>query len=315
MNSELVLLYASIGRDILDRQDRLGWGAKVLKQVSADLQQAFPEMKGLSVRNLNYMRALAKAWPEGSIVQQLAAQLPWFHTCTLLEKVKDENERLWYAQQAIANGWSRNVLRIHIDRDLFAAQGSAQTNFAVTLPAPQSDLAHELIKDPYKLDFLGLAGDAAEREIQRALAVHVREFLLELGQGFTFVGERYPIKVGNERFEMDLLFYHLDLRCFIVIELKGGKFKPADTGQLNFYLSAVDDLMQRPGDNPTLGLLLCRDKNSVVAEYALRGTSQPMGVSEFELTKSLPRSLKGKLPAIEDLEAEFEGKGDEAQGG
>jgi predicted nuclease of restriction endonuclease-like (RecB) superfamily len=306
VNRELVLLYCQIGREILHRQEEAGWGAKVLEQLSHDLRCAFPEMKGFSVRNLKYMRTLAREWPEGSIGQQLAAQLPWFHTCTLLEKVKDLDARLWYAHSAIEHGWSRNVLTIHIDRVLYAAKGAALTNFQTTLPAPQSDLAHEVLNDPYKLDFLGVGDDVAERELERGLVEHIREFLLELGQGFTFYGSQVPLEVDGEEFHIDLLFYHLKLRCFVVIELKVGKFKPEYAGKLNFYLSAVDDLLRHPDDSPSIGIVLCKDRNQVVVEYALRGLTQPIGVSKFELTKALPESLKGRLPTVEDLEAEME---------
>jgi predicted nuclease of restriction endonuclease-like (RecB) superfamily len=305
VNRELVLLYWSIGRDILERQDRLGWGAKVIDQLATDLRKEFPDVRGFSGRNLKYMRMLAREWPEGSIGQQLAAQLPWFHTCTLLEKVKDPEKRLWYARKTVANGWSRNTLVIHIERELFEAQGGARTNFATTLPAPQSDLARETLKDPYKLDFLGIAEDAEERVIELGLVRHIRDFLLELGQGFAFVGNQVPLRVGEEEFRIDLLFFHLKLRCYVVIELKAGKFRPEHMGKLNFYLSAVDDLLRHPGDQPSIGLVLCKDREDTVAEYALRGMTQPMAVSQYELTKALPEDLKGKLPSVQDLEAEL----------
>lgn len=305
VNRELVLLYLSIGRDILERQDRLGWGAKVIDQLATDLRKEFPESKGFSSRNLKYMRSLAREWPDGSVGQQLAAQLPWFHTCTLIEKIKDPTKRLWYARKTVENGWSRNALVIHIERELFEAQGGARTNFASTLPAPQSDLAREMLKDPYKLDFLGIAEDAEERVIELGLVRHIRDFLLELGQGFAFVGSQVPLRVGEEDFRIDLLFYHLKLRCYIVIELKAGKFRPEHMGKLNFYLSAVDDLLRHPNDQPSIGLVLCKDREDTVAEYALRGTKQPMAVSHYELTKALPEDLKDNLPSVEDLEAEL----------
>jgi len=305
VNRELVGLYWRIGGAILTRQEQQGWGAKVIDRLAADLRHALPEMRGFSVRNLMYMRAFAEAWPEEEIVQQLLHNLPWGHVVQLMQKVKDPDQRLWYVQKALENGWSRNVLCLQIDRDLYAAQGSLPTNFDLTLPSTESDLARETLKDPYKLDFLGIASDAAERVIQDGLVRHVREFLLELGKGFAFVGERYPLEVGGDAFELDLLFYHLDLRRFVVIELKAGKLKPADTGQLNFYLAAADDLIRRPGDNPTIGLILCREKNNVVAEYALRGISQPMAISSFELTKVLPEELEKRLPTVEQLELEF----------
>ena len=306
VNSELVLLYWSIGRDILERQERLGWGANVIDLLAADLRREFPEAKGFSSRNLKYMRTLAREWSQGSIGQQLAAQLPWFHTCTLLEKVKDPEKRVWYARKAIEHGWSRNVLVIHIERGLFEAQGGALSNFAEALPAPRSDLARQLLKDPYKLDFLGIADEAEERVIEAGLVRHIRDFLLELGQGFAFVGSQFPLRVGGEEFRIDLLFYHLELRCYLVLELKAGKFRPEHAGKLNFYLAAVDDLLRRPGDQPSIGLVLCKDREATVVEYALRGTSQPMAVSSFELTRALPADLSGKLPSVEQLEAELQ---------
>lgn len=308
----LVLLYWGIGKSILERQERLGWGAKVVDRLATDLRRSFPEVRGFSVRNLKYMRGLAEAWPDEAIVQQLLHKLPWFHLCTLLDKVKDPERRLWYANKAIENGWSRSVLVIHIERQLFEAQGSAPTNFEATLPAPQSDLARETLKDPYKLDFLGMGEEAEERVIERGLVRHIRDFLIELGQGFAFVGNQYPLEVGGEDFRIDLLFYHLKLRCYVVIELKAGKFKPEHMGKLNFYLSAVDDLLRHEDDQPSIGMVLCKDRNDVAVEYALRGTSQPMAVSQYELTKSLPEELKDKLPSVEDLEAELESEGDDS---
>ncbi len=306
VNSELVLLYWSIGRDILERQGRLGWGAKVIDQLAADLRKEFPESKGFSSRNLKYMRSFAEAWPDREVVQQVVAQIPWGHNVRLLEKVAEREQRLWYARKTVENGWSRNVLVIHIERALFEAQGGATTNFASTLPAPQSDLARETLKDPYKLEFLGIAEDAEERAIELGLVRHIRDFLLELGQGFAFVGNQVPLRVGEEEFRIDLLFYHLKLRCYVVIELKAGRFRPERMGKLNFYLSAVDDLLRHPDDRPSIGLVLCKDREVTVAEYALRGTTQPMAVSQYELTKALPDDLKGKLPSVEDLEAELE---------
>jgi predicted nuclease of restriction endonuclease-like (RecB) superfamily len=315
VNSELVMLYWSIGRDILDRQERLGWGANVIDQLAADLRREFPGAKGFSSRNLNYMRTLAREWPERSIVQQLAAQMPWFHTCTLLEKVKDPEQRVWYARKTAEHGWSRNVLAIQIERGLFEAQGGALTNFASALPAPRSDLAREILKDPYKLDFLGIADDAEERVIEAGLIQHIRDFLLELGQGFAFVGSQFPLRVGLEEFRIDLLFYHLELRCYVVLELKAGKFRPEHAGKLNFYLAAVDDLLRRPCDLPSIGLILCKDREATVVEYALRGTTKPVAVSQFELTRALPDNLSRKLPSVEQLEAELRSGSSPLRGG
>jgi predicted nuclease of restriction endonuclease-like (RecB) superfamily len=308
VNRELVLLYWSIGREILIRQEREGWGAKVIDSLARDLHQSFPEMKGLSPRNLKYMRALAEAWPEESIVQQAAAQIPWFHNCTLLDKVKDPLERLWYTQQTIANGWSRNVLILQIESGLYRRQGKAISNFEVALPKPQSDLAQQLLKDPYNFDFLTLDKDARERDIERGLLDHLRQFLLELGSGFAFVGSQVPLEVGGEDYHLDLLFYHLKLRSFIVVELKVGTFRPDYVGKMNFYLSAVDDLLRHPSDQPSIGLILCRSKEGIVVEYALRDIGKPMGIAEFRLTESLPESLKSTLPSIEELESELDAR-------
>ncbi|MEP6540293.1 MAG: PDDEXK nuclease domain-containing protein [Bryobacteraceae bacterium] len=307
VNRELVLLYWGIGKEILARQQEEGWGTKVIERLAKDLRSAFPQMKGFSRTNLLYMRAFSDAWPEESIVQQVAGQLPWFHNCTILDKIKDRAERLWYAQAAIENGWSRNVLVIQIESGLYQRQGKALTNFQRTLPAPQSDLAHHLLKDPYNFDFLTLFKDAHEREIEGGLVEHIRKFLLELGVGFSFVGSQYPLEVAGDEYRLDLLFYHLKLRCFIVIDLKAGAFKPEFTGKMNFYLAAVDDLLKHPMDQPSIGLILCRTKKQLVVEYALRGTTTPMGISEFRHLEKLPEELKGSLPTVEEIEAEFDG--------
>ena len=310
VNRELVLLYWQIGRDILDRQETEGWGVGIIARLSRDLHFEFPDVKGFSPRNLRYMKAFAEGWPDRSIVQQLAAELPWFHNCVLLDKVKTPEERLWYIQQTIANGWSRNVLVLQIESGLYRRQGKAQTNFALTLPSPQSDLATQLLKDPYNFDFLTLSKEAHEKDIEAALVEHIRKFLLELGVGFAFVGSQYPLEVGGQDFRIDLLFYHLKLRCFLIIDLKAREFLPEDAGKMNFYLSAADDLLRHPDDQPTIGLILCKSKNGVVAEYALRDISKPLGVSEFRYLEQLPDNLKGTLPTIEELEAEFGGTPD-----
>ena len=262
-------------------------------------------MKGLSPRNLKYMWAFADAWPEEAIVQQLAAQIPWFHNCVLIDKVKGAPERVWYVEQAIANGWSRNVLVVQIESGLCRRQGKAATNFHRTLPAPQSDLAQQLLKDPYNFDFLTLSTEANERDLERALLDHIRQFLLELGVGFALVGSQYPLEAGGEDYRLDLLFYHLRLRAFVVIDLKSGPFKPEYAGKMNFYLSAVDDLLKHRDDQPSIGLILCKSRNRIVVEYALRDTAKPMGIAEFRRLESLPEELKGSLPSSEDLEAEF----------
>jgi predicted nuclease of restriction endonuclease-like (RecB) superfamily len=306
INRELVLLYWQIGRDILQRQEEQGWGAKVIDRLSKDLQRSFPDMKGFSPRNLKYMRSFADAYPEVSFVQQLAAQIPWFHNCTLLDKLKDRSEREWYIHQAIECGWSRNVLVHHIDSQLYHRQGGAVTNFSQTLPSPQSDLAQQMMKDPYHLEFLQLHKNAQERDMERALVSHIRDFLLELGVGFAFVGNQYRLNVGGEEFFIDLLFYHLKLRCYIVIDLKMGEFKPEFSGQMNFYISAVDDMLRHSDDQPTIGIILCRSQNKTIAEYALRGIQKPIGVATHYLGRRLPSQLEENLPSIEQLESEIQ---------
>ena len=307
VNRELVLLYWQIGCDILARQAAQGWGAKVIERLAHDLRVAFPEMRGFSPRNLKYMRAFAEAWPNAEFVQQAAAQLPWGHNLVLLDRLNTPTERRWYAAQAIEHSWSRNVLNIHIETRLLQRSGKAVTNFGTRLPKPQSDLVRESVKDPYRFDFLGLTDEALEREIENALVKHVTEFLLELGAGFAFVGRQVLLDVGGEEFFIDLLFYHLKLRCYVVIELKGGKFKPEHLGQLGFYLTAVDRQVKTEQDNPTIGLLLCKSKNKIVAEYALGDKTQPMGIAEYKLLESLPPELQTSLPSIEQIERELAG--------
>jgi predicted nuclease of restriction endonuclease-like (RecB) superfamily len=307
VNRELVLLYWQIGRDILARQARQGWGARVIDRLAHDLRTAFPDMKGFSPRNLKYMRAFAEAWPDAEFVQQAVAQLPWGHNLVLLDRLSTEAERRWYAAKAIEHNWSRNVLNIQIETRLLERSGTAVTNFEARLPGPQSDLARESLKDPYRFDFLGLTDEAQEREIEHALVKHVTEFLLELGSGFAFVGRQVLLDVGGDEFFIDLLFYHLKLRCYVVIELKGGKFKPEHLGQLGFYLTAVDRQVKNEHDNPTIGLLLCKSKNKIVAEYALGDKSQPMGIAEYKLLESLPAELQTSLPSIEQIERELGG--------
>lgn len=307
VNRELVLLYWQIGRDILTRQAEQGWGAKVIERLALDLHSAFPQMKGFSRANLMYMRAFAEAWQEEAIVQQAVGQLPWGHNLVLLSKLKDQTERLFYAQKTIENNWSRNVLVMQIESRLIDRQGKAVTNFEQRLPKSQSDLAMESLKDPYHFDFLGLTDEAQEREIETALVKHVTDFLLELGAGFAFVGKQVHLEVGGDDFFIDLLFYHLKLRCYIVIELKTGDFKPEHLGQLGFYLTAVDKQIKGELDTATIGLLLCKNKNKVVAEYALEDKRQPMGIAEFKLLESLPANLQTQLPSIEDIERELQG--------
>ena len=309
VNRELVLLYWRIGRQILKQQQEEGWGSKVIDRLSLDLRREFPEMKGLSSRNLKYMRAFSEAYPDETIVQQLAAQIPWFHNCVLLDKVRCPEERIWYIRQTISNGWSRNVLVHQIESGLYQRQGRALVNFDRTLPAPQSELACQILKDPYNFDFLTLGKEAQERDLEAALLNHLREFLMELGVGFAFLGSQYHLEIGDQDFYIDLLFYHLNLRCYVVIDLKISDFQPEFAGKMNFYLSAVDDLLRRAEDGPSIGIVLCKGKNRVIVEYALRDTNKPMGVAEYQLSSALPENLKGSLPTIEELEAELEDAG------
>lgn len=307
VNHELILLYWQIGRDILNRQAEQGWGAKVIERLAHDLRNLFPNMKGFSRTNLLYMRSFAESWSDEQIVQQAVGQLPWGHNLALLDKLSTQEARIWYAEKTIENNWSRNVLVMQIESKLIERQGKAVTNFELRLPKPQSDLAIESLKDPYRFDFLGLTEEAQEREIEDALIKQVTEFLLELGAGFAYVGKQVHIEVGRDDFFIDLLFYHLKLRCYIVIELKTGDFKPEHLGQLGFYLTAVDKQIKNDHDSATIGLLLCKNKNKIVAEYALSDKTQPMGIAEFRLLESLPVSLQTQLPSIEDIERELEG--------
>lgn len=305
VNRELILLYWDLGAKIKACQSQEGWGSKVIERVSRDLSINFPDMKGFSVRNLKYMLAFVEAYPERNFVQQSAAQIPWFHNCVILEKVKSFADRIFYIQKTIENGWSRDVLVHQIEMKLHKRAGKAITNFPQTLPTLQSDLAQQVIKDPYAFDFLGIREKISERELETSLLFHLKEFLLELGVGFSFVGSQYPLEAGDQDFRLDLLFYHLNLRCFIVVDLKISAFMPEYAGKMNFYLSAVDDLLRKKGDNPSIGIILCKSKNKVIVEYALRNTKRPMGVSTYKLIKALPKSLQGKLPSSEEFSKEF----------
>lgn len=299
VNNELVLLYWGIGQEILKRQEEQGWGTKVIDRLSNDLKQEFPDMTGFSARNLKYMRAFAEAWPEKTIVQQLVAQLPWGHNVRILDKSDTHEQRLWYSQQTIENGWSRNILEHQIESGLYHRQGKAVSNFKRTLPAHDSDLVHQLLKDPYNFEFLGIDHQAKERDLQKALLLNIRSFLLEMGEGFSYMGDNYRLSVGGEDFYLDLLFYHVKLRCYVVIELKMGDFKPEYAGKLNFYLSAVDDVLRHPDDQPSIGLILCKQKNHVVAEYSIRDIAKPIGISAYKLMETLPKQLAERLETEE----------------
>lgn len=306
-NRELVSTYWAVGAEILARQHAEGWGARVIDPLAVDLRERFPGTSGFSPRNLKYMRAFAAAWPEKAIVQRAVAQLPWRHHIALLEKLGSADLRLWYAQAAVEQGWSRDVLVHHIEGRFHDRAGRAITNFTRTIPPPDSDLAQQSTRDPYLFDFVGTADIRRERDLERALIDHVERFLLELGQGFAFVGKQVHLEIGDADFYTDLLFYHLKLRCFVVIELKVGDFDPSYLGQIGTYMAAVDDLLRHAADQPTIGLLLCKTKNNVVAEYALRGYTAPIGVAEWKtaITESLPAELESSLPTVEELEAEL----------
>lgn len=302
VNQELILLYWQIGQEILKRQQEEGWGAKVIDRLAKDLKQEFPEMKGFSRSNLKYMRSFAEAYPAGEIGQQLAGQFPWFHNCVILEKVKDPEMRLWYIQKTIQNGWSRNVLVMQIESGLYQRQGDAITNFDRTLPKPDSDLAQQLIKDPYSLDFLTLGEEAMERDLERGLVEHIRDFLMELGTGFAFVGSQYSLEVSGKEYRLDLLFYHIPLHRYVVIDLKMGEFEPQHSGQMSFYVAAVDNLLRGDRDDPTIGIILCKSKDRTTVEYALQGSHLPIGVSSYQLQSKLPTALENSLPSVEQLE-------------
>ncbi|WP_131778415.1 PDDEXK nuclease domain-containing protein [Legionella bozemanae] len=307
-NNELIKFYWQLGNDLIEKQKTQKWGAHFLDQFSHDMRQAFPEMQGFSVTNLKRMRLFAQAYPDFEIRAQAVPQLPWGHIVRLMQMIKDDSQREWYADQTIKNGWSRAVLEMQIESQLYERQAITSkktSNYHEHLPAHQSDLANEILKDPFNFDFLTIQGKAHERAVEDALVTHIRDFLLELGQGFAFVGSQVPLTFDDQEFFVDLLFYHLNLRAFVVIELKATKFKPEHTGQLGFYLAAIDDQLRKPGDNQTIGILLCKSKNKVIAEYALRNISAPIGVSEYTLSKSIPTDLKGSLPTVEEIEAEL----------
>ncbi|MBS4028099.1 MAG: DUF1016 family protein [Ignavibacteriales bacterium] len=305
VNRELLLLYWHIGKQILQQQAEEGWGAKVIERLSLDLCREFPEMKGFSQRNLKYMRAFAEEYRDEQFVQEVLAQITWYHNITLLDKVENFGEREWYVYKTIENGWSRNILVHQIESGLYERSGKAITNFSQTLPSPQSELAQQLLKDPYTFDFLSLSEQAMERDLEKALREHLTEFLLELGVGFAFVGNQFHLEVGEQDFYLDLLFYHIRLHCYVAIELKMTEFQPEFAGKMNFYLSAIDEQLRTENDEPTIGMILCKSKNKLVVEYALRDVKKPIGVSSYRLTSSLPKNLKGNLPTMKQLETEF----------
>ena len=301
VNRELIMLYYNIGRVINEHKS---WGNKFIDNLAADIKLSFPSATGYSVRNLKYMAKFAELYPDEEIVQATLAQITWYHNIALMDKVKDTKVALWYAEQTANHGWSRNVLVHQIESGLYERQVIADkiSNFENRLASPQSELAVQTMKDPYVFDFIPFREDMVERDIEQALVQDITKLLLELGTGFAFLGNQYHINVGGDDFYIDLLFYNLNLRCYVVIELKTGEFKPEYAGQLNFYLSAVDGILKKETDNPSIGLLLCKSKNDLVAEYDLKDMSKPIGVSEYKITSSLPEDLEKQLPSVEDIQ-------------
>jgi len=305
VNSEMIMLYWQTGKMIAERQNQEGWSSKVIPRLAVDLKNEFSDLKGYSERNLSYMLRFALEYPDASILQQSVAKLPWGHNILLIEKIKDKEIRDWYIHQCVENQWSRETLSNQIKNQLHTRQGKAVTNFSETAPIGNSDFIQQTFKDPYIFDFLSLADDYREKDIENQLVLHVQKFLLELGKGFAFIGQQFHLKIEENDYYIDLLFYHTRLKCYVVIELKNTKFQPEYIGKLNFYLSAVDSLVKQEDDKPTIGLLLCKQKNSIEAEFALRGIHKPMGVSEFQITQHLPENLKSSLPTIEEIEKEL----------
>ena len=306
VNSGMVELYWNIGNEILLRQNNEGWGTKVIDRLSKDLKETFPDMSGFSPRNLGSMKKFAASWTDFAILQQVVAKIPWRSNIKLMDKLHDEKTRLWYAQKLIENGWSSNVLDTMISTRLIERQGKSVNNFATTLPSPDSDIARELLKDPYLFDYIGSGELLRERQIERSLIEHVEKFLLELGQGFAFVGRQVHLELGGDDFYIDLLFYHLKLRCYVVIELKACEFDSGFVGQLNLYQNVVNDVLRHPDDKPTIGLLLVKGKNKTVVEYSLAGFENPIGVSDWQQQLELPEDLKSSLPTIEEIERELD---------
>ena len=307
-NSSMICLYWNIGRSILKKQEEEGWGAKIIDRMAKDLKEAFPEMSGFSPRNIKYMRKFAESWPDFEIVKRVVAQIPWRTNISLMDKLKDEESRIWYAYKVIENGWSKAILDLQIESKLMDRSGRSVNNFPAALPPEDSDMVNQVFKDPYLFDFLGTDMPRREIEIERQLTEHIQSFLLELGQGFAFVGRQVHLEVGGDDFYLDLLFYHLKLRCFVVVELKACDFEPGFISQLNMYQNVVNDVLRHPDDKPTIGLLLVKGKNETVVEYSLAGYQNPIGVAEWknQIAKALPEELRSSLPSIEDIEKELE---------
>ena len=318
VNQEMIILYFRIGKSIFKKQQELGWGAKVIDRLSSDIKSEFPDIGGFSTRNIKLMVQFYKEYQNIEIGQLpvaqmndevnrqlLVAQIPWAHNIVLIQKVKDINLRYWYIQKTLHNGWSRDILALMIKSELHKREGKLVSNFKNILPPQDSDLVQQSFKDPYIFDFLTIEEPFRERELESNLIKHMEKFLIELGSGFAFVGKQYKLEVGDDDFYIDLLFYHLKLRCYVVVELKKGKFKPEYSGQVNFYCSAIDDILAHKDDNATIGLILCQEKNEIVAEYSLKNMSQPIGISEYELTEILPKEFESSLPTIEMIENEL----------
>ena len=319
VNAQLLSIYWEVGQTIIQQENEDGWGAKTIERLSVDLKTEFEDMKGLSVRNLRYMREFAKAYPHFSILQVPLAKLPaneflqaslakitWYHHITLLDKIKNLEERLFYINKTVENGWSRNVLVSNIDNNLFKRQGKAISNFEDVLPAIDSDLVKETFKSSYVFDFLSLSEKAKEKDIERALVQHLKKFMLELGRGFSYVGNQFNLVVEDDDYFLDLLFYNIHLKCYVVFELKIGDFKPEFAGKLNFYTNTVNEEVKGKDDKPTIGILLCKTPNKTVVKYSLEGIKSPIGISEYQLASALPKQLKGEMPTIEELEKEIE---------
>jgi predicted nuclease of restriction endonuclease-like (RecB) superfamily len=309
VNTQLIELYWDIGKTIVAKQQESGWGDAIIAKIADDLTRELGGLKGFTPRYLRYMKQFYSFYLcHGEFVKQAVSQIPWSHNILILQKIKDQEKALWYVNNAIENGWSRNVLGIQIENQLYERQVQKPKidNFATHLPSPQSELVSEVLKDPYIFDFISAGADAKEREIETALVDKITHFMLELGKGFAFVGRQYHLEVGGEDFYLDLLFYHLRLRCYVVIELKAGQFKPEYAGKLNFYLTALDELVKMPQDNPSIGLILCKDRNNVIAEYSLRDIGKPIGISRYQLSEKLPDDLKANLPTAEEVERMLE---------
>lgn len=307
VNQELILLYWRIGKGLIEKIDHEGWGSKIITTIAHDLARSFPDLSGFSARNLVYMRKFAEIYPDSNYAAA-AAQIPWGHNMVIMDKVENNDQRQWYVQKCLENGWSRSVLTMWIESNLYGRQGKAVSNFKTTLPEANSDLAQQMLKDPYNFSFLTISEKAKEQEIEQGLMDHIQHFLVELGKGFAFLGRQYHLEVSNKDFYIDLLFYHINLRCFVVVELKAGEFEPKDAGQLNFYLTVVDKTLKKKEDNPTIGILLVKTKDNLIAEYALQDIKKPMGIAGYvtKLIASLPKKFKDNLPTVKEFEAEFE---------